>query len=67
MDSVLKDQKTKEDTKADIEELIEIKRKITNGHIDAVNTLAKILTKEQYTQLLSLLEKNRSKGHKNHH
>lgn len=66
MNSILKDQKTKEDTKADIEELIEIKREITNGHIDAVNTLAKILTKEQYTQLLSLLEKNRNKGHKNH-
>ncbi|MCK5853601.1 MAG: hypothetical protein KAG56_00180 [Sulfurovaceae bacterium] len=60
---VLKEQKTKDDMKADIEALIEIKREITNGHIDALNTLAKILTKEQYAQLLPLIEKKK-KGHK---
>jgi len=63
MNAILKEQKTKEDMKADIEKLIEIKREITNGHIDAVNTLAKILTKEQYTQLLPLIEKKRQGKH----
>ena len=53
--AVLKEKKTKEDLKADIEALIDIKREITNGHIDAVNTLAKILTKEQYQQLLEII------------
>ncbi|CAA6803209.1 MAG: Unknown protein [uncultured Sulfurovum sp.] len=66
-DAVLKEQKTKEDLKADIESLIEIKKEITNGHIDALNILAKILTKEQYTQLLPLIEKNKKKGHGDKH
>jgi len=53
--AVLKEQKTKEDMKADIETLIDLKRTITNGHIDALNTLGKILTKEQYQQILKLV------------
>ncbi|CAA6816898.1 MAG: Unknown protein [uncultured Sulfurovum sp.] len=61
MDAVLKEQKTKEDLKADIEKLIEIKREITNGHIDALNTLAKILTKEQYSTILNLLAQKKSR------
>lgn len=54
--AVLKEQKSKEDLKANIEELINIKRDITNVHIDALNTLAKILTKEQYQKVLTLVE-----------
>ena len=57
--AVLKEQKTKEDLKTDIESLIDIKREITNGHIDALNTLSTILTKEQYQQLLELIASNK--------
>lgn len=64
--TVLKEQKTKEDVKADIELLIEIKRTITNEHIDALNTLTKILTKEQYAQLLPLIEKKKTKQGNKH-
>ena len=59
--AVLKEQKSKEDLKADIEALIDVKRDITNGHIDALNTLAKILTKEQYEKVLILMEENKRK------
>ena len=62
--AVLKEQKSKDDMKADIETLIEMKREITNDHIDAVNTLAKILTKEQYEKLLIVMDKRKRKhGH----
>ena len=57
--AVLKEQKTKEDLKADIEALIEIKREITHNHIDALNTLHGILTKEQYVKLLELISKKK--------
>ena len=63
VNAVLKEQKTKEDLKADIETLIEIKRAMTNDHIDALNTLHSILTKEQYAKLLELAEKKK-KSHK---
>lgn len=59
--AVLKEQKSKEALKEDIEALIDIKRDITNGHIDALNTLAKILTKEQYEKVLILVEENKRK------
>lgn len=59
--AVFKEQKSKEDLKADIEALIDIKRDITYGHIDALNTLAKILTKEQYEKVLILVEENKRK------
>ena len=64
MNAVLKDQKTKEDLKADIERLIEIKREIANGHIDAANIIAKTLTKEQYAKLLVIIEKQHGSSHK---
>ena len=57
IEAVMTEQKTKEDLKADIESLIEMKRVITYGHIDALNTLGSILTKEQYAQVLELLKK----------
>jgi len=59
--AILIEQKTKEDMKADIEALIDIKRTITNGHIDALNTLGKILTKEQYQQILEFIATNKEK------
>lgn len=52
--AVLNEQKTKEDLKADIEALIDIKREITNDHIDALNRLYTILTKEQYQKMLDI-------------
>lgn len=59
--AVLKEHKKKEDVKADLEALIDIKRDMTNNHIDALNTLAKILTKEQYQQFLELIETQKKK------
>jgi len=59
--AVLKEQKSKEDLKADIEALIDVKRDISYGHIDALNALAKILTKEQYEKVLILIEENKIK------
>jgi len=59
--AVFKEQKSKEDLKADIEALIDIKRDITYGHIDALNALAKILTKEQYEKVLIIIEENKRK------
>lgn len=53
--AILKEHKKKEDVKADLEVLIDMKRDMTNNHIDALNTLAKILTKEQYQQFLELI------------
>jgi len=61
--AALKEQKTKEDLKTDIEALIDIKRGITNGHIDALNTLQGILNKEQYAKLLELVLQGK-KSHK---
>lgn len=55
--AVMVEQKRKEDVKADIESLIKMKRVITYGHIDALNTLGTILTKDQYAQVLELLKK----------
>lgn len=66
INAVLKEQKTKEDLKVDIESLIEIKRAITNEHIDALNRLAKILTKEQYNKLLTLIEEKKKKHSHKH-
>ena len=60
--TVLNEQKTKEDLKADIEALIDIKRGMTNDHIDALNTLYTILTKEQYQKILDIEAKHK-KGH----
>jgi hypothetical protein len=64
--AVLNEQKTKEDLKADIEALIDIKRGMTNDHIDALNTLYTILTKEQYQKMLDISAK-RKKGQKHKH
>lgn len=57
IEAVMVEQKRKEDVKADLDSLIEMKRVITDGHIDALNTLGSILTKEQYVQVLELLKK----------
>ena len=56
--AVLKEGKTKEDLKADIKALSDIKVEITNDHIDALNVLAKILSKEQFVKVLELSKKS---------
>ena len=61
---VLKEHKSKEDLKSDIEALTELKKGITNGHIGAINILAKILTKEQYDKLLTVMERKKKHSHK---
>lgn len=66
MNAVLNEQKTKEDLKSDIEALIDIKRGMTNDHIDALNTLYTILTKEQYQKMLDIGAKQK-KGQKHKH
>jgi len=59
---VLKHGTTKEDLKKDIQALADMKVQITNDHIDALNKLQAVLTKEQYKQLLNLV-----KSSKKHH
>lgn len=65
--SVLEEHKSKEDLKADIEALIDIKRGLSYDHIDAFNKLEDILTKEQYEKVLVLIDqKKKHKHHKKH-
>lgn len=54
-EAVIHEHKTKEDLREEIEKLIEIKRQITYDHIDALNTLQKILTKEQQEKVKKLV------------
>jgi len=65
--AVLTEQKSKEDVKSDIEALIEIKRTLSYDHIDALNTLGKILTKEQFDKVVELSAKKKHKHHKSNH
>lgn len=55
--AVLSGSKTKEDLKADIKALADIKVVITNDHIDALHTLKTILSKEQFNMLLNMKDK----------
>ena len=55
--AVLTETKTKEDLKTDIKALVDIKIQITNDHIDALNHLSTILSKEQFSKVLELSKK----------
>jgi hypothetical protein len=51
--------KTKTELATDIDQLAALKRKLIDTHIDSLNTLKSILTDDQWTALLEILEKSK--------
>ena len=60
-DAILYQLQSKETVDKELDELMLLKRRITNMHIDILNQVQKILNETQYKQMLEIYQANHSK------